>query len=67
MGMMWGERIEGGYKPSLIYRFFKPKNITGNEINGLGESEKRRPTPIYHWFGMLKVPFNRVWWLLIAS
>lgn len=65
MGILWGRKVEGGYKPSLIYRFFKPKNITGNEINGLGEAEFRRPTPIYHWFGMLKVPFNRVWWQLI--
>ena len=66
MGIMWGERVEGGYKPSLIYRLFKPKDITGNEINGLGETEKRRPTPIYHWFGIIKVPFNRVWWQLIT-
>ena len=66
MGVMWGERVDGGYKSSLVYRFFKPKDITGNEINGLGESVKRRPTPIYHWFGILKLPFNRVWWQLIA-
>ena len=62
MGVMWGERVDGGYKPSLVYRLFKPRDITGNEINGVGEPEKRRPTPIYHWFGVLKVPFNRVWW-----
>ena len=66
MGIMWGETVEGGYKPSLIYRLCKPKDITGNEINGLGETEKRRPTPIYHWFGIIKVPFNRVWWQLIT-
>ena len=66
MGVMWGETIEGVYKPSLVYRLFKPRDITGNEINGLCETVKRRPTPIYHWFGMLKIPFNRVWWLLPA-
>ncbi len=66
MGLLWGTKVEYGYKPSLVYRFFKPKGITGNEINGLGETAIRRPTPIYHWFGLLKVPFNRVWWLLIA-
>ena len=63
---MWGEIVSDGYKPSLIYRLFKPRNITGNEINGLGETEKRRPTPIYHWFGILKIPFNRVWWQMIS-
>lgn len=66
MGMLWGEMHDGAYKPSLIYRLCCPRDITGNEINGLGETEKRRPTPIYHWFGILKLPFNRVWWLLIA-
>ncbi len=66
MGIMWGERVEGRYKPSLIYRLFKPKDITGSEINGLGETEKRCPTPICHWFGIIKVPFNRVWWQLIT-
>ena len=66
MGVMWGERVNGGYKPSLVYRLFKPRDITGNEINGVGEPEKRRPTPIYHWFGTLKLPFNRVWWQMIT-
>lgn len=66
MGVLWGEITEDGYKRSLVYRLFVPRNITGNQINGLGEREKRRPTPIYHWFGILKIPFNRVWWLLIV-
>ena len=38
MGLIRGEVVEGGYKPSAIYRILKPKNITGNEINGVGES-----------------------------
>ena len=67
MGFFRGEITEGGYKPSTIYRILKPKHITGNEINGLGESVFRRPTPIYHWFGKLKVPFNRVTPILIVS
>ncbi|MEM8496672.1 MAG: 4Fe-4S dicluster domain-containing protein [Pseudomonadota bacterium] len=66
MGILWGTVQKDGYRPSLIYRLFRPRNITGNEINGLGETELRRATPIYHWFGILKLPFNRVWWLLIA-
>ena len=57
MGFFTGEIVAGGYKPSTIHKLLIPK-ITGNEINGLGEKEFRRPTPIYHWFGKLKVPFN---------
>jgi epoxyqueuosine reductase len=67
MGLIRGEVVEGGYKPSFLYRILKPKNITGNEINGVGESKLRRPSPIYHWFGILKVPFNRVYPILMIS
>lgn len=66
MGFFWGEVTDQGYRPSLVHRLLIPRNITGNQINGLGEKEFRRPTPIYHWFGIQKLPFNRVWVMLIA-
>lgn len=66
MGVFWGEMAEDGYKSSLVHRLLIPRGITGNQINGLGETAFRRPTPIYHWFGILKLPFNRVWMMLIA-
>jgi ferredoxin len=47
MGLIWGKEKEGGYAPSLYHRRMKP-NISGNKINGHGEKEKRRPTPVYH-------------------
>ncbi|WP_420631880.1 4Fe-4S dicluster domain-containing protein [Candidatus Leptofilum sp.] len=47
MGIIWGKETEDGYAPSWWHRRMKPA-ITGNEINGLGEKEKRRPTPVYH-------------------
>jgi len=45
MGVWNGRLDEGRYSPSWIYRIFKP-GISGNDINGLGEKELRRPTPI---------------------
>lgn len=47
MGIIWGKETEGGYIPSWWHRRMKPAT-SGNQINGLGEREKRRPTPIYH-------------------
>ena len=47
MGIIWGKETEDGYRPSWWHRRMKP-TISGNEINGLGEREKRRPTPVYH-------------------
>ena len=29
MGVMWGETVEGVYKPSLVYRLFKPQGHHG--------------------------------------
>jgi epoxyqueuosine reductase len=66
MGFFWGELKDGQYQPSTIHKILLPK-ITGNEINGLGETSFRRPTPIYHWFGRLKVPFNPVNLVLLVS
>jgi len=47
MGLLYGEETENGYNPSLWHKFFTP-GITGNSLNGLGETKVRRPTPIYH-------------------
>ena len=57
MSFLRGEIVDGEYQPSTIHKLLIPK-ITGNEINGLGETEFRRPTPIYHWVGQLKLPFT---------
>jgi len=45
MGFFFGSKTETGYQPATIYAWFKPE-ISGNEINGLGEAEPRRPTPM---------------------
>ena len=47
MGILYGKETEDGYEPSLWHRWFKPK-VSGNTLNGLGEKEVRRPTPLYH-------------------
>ena len=47
MGILRGIESADGYQPSWLYRILKPKK-SGNAINGLGETEERRPTPIYH-------------------
>lgn len=68
MGFFKGEITEQGYVPPTVHRWLIPKDITGNEINGLGETRVRRPTPIYHWFRRLKkLPFNRVNIVLLLS
>lgn len=45
MGFWLGKQTEDGYQSPWIYRALKPK-VSGNDINGLGESEWRAPTPI---------------------
>lgn len=45
---------DGGFTPSIIHRLLAPR-ISGNVINGLGERERRRATPIYH-HAKLKIP-----------
>ena len=47
MGILYGKETEQGYEPSWWHRFFLPE-VSGNALNGLGESEVRRPTPAYH-------------------
>lgn len=66
MALFRGRILDGAYEPSLLHRLLKPA-ISGNAVNGLGEAAFRRPTPVYHWFGKLKVPFNRVWLILLAG
>jgi Pyruvate/2-oxoacid:ferredoxin oxidoreductase delta subunit len=54
--LFWGRKTESGYQPSKLHQWLSP-NITGNEHNGLGETEKRRPKPIYHQVD-LRTPFQ---------
>lgn len=46
-GWLRGTEDERGYRPSLFHRWFRGR-ISGNEINGLGETKRRRPQPVYH-------------------
>lgn len=47
MGLLFGKETDGGYVPSLWHRWCRPA-VSGNVLNGLGETEVRRPTPAYH-------------------
>ena len=47
MGLLYGRETADGYEPSLWHRWFKPE-VSGNTLNGLGETSVRRPTRIYH-------------------
>ena len=64
MGIIYGELDDSGYKVSLLHRIFKP-GVSGNEINGLGETKKRRPRPIYHWIFQRVTPHTLVNSILI--
>jgi len=60
MGFWIGELKEDGYEPPLIYKWLLPKR-SGNEINGLGETEKRRPTPIlWHRLKFIEMKLNQL-------
>jgi epoxyqueuosine reductase len=48
MGIFRGQLTGDGYQPPFIHRLLSPR-VSGNTINGLGESEPRRPRRIYHW------------------
>lgn len=50
LGLFKGRVVERRYRPPLLHRFLNPRRITGNAINGLGETAFRRPRPIYHTF-----------------
>lgn len=58
-GLFWGTWTADGYKPPLLHKWLKPKDITGNAINGMGESEFRRPVSVYH-APHLSTPFRAV-------
>ncbi len=58
MGWFRGRELGGGgFEPPLIHRWLRPK-ISGNTINGVGETERRRPRQIYH--ATTKAPWNAV-------
>jgi Pyruvate/2-oxoacid:ferredoxin oxidoreductase delta subunit len=63
LGFLLGRRSANGYRPSLMHRLLRPR-ISGNTINGLGETAQRRPSPIYHW-AELAFPHKRIWWLFL--
>ena len=50
-------REDGSFTPSRMYQWLRPR-ISGNEINGVGETEQRRPTPVYHYV-WVKHPWRR--------
>ncbi|CAA0102953.1 3-chloro-4-hydroxyphenylacetate reductive dehalogenase [BD1-7 clade bacterium] len=56
MGFWIGEQHDDGYCPPTIYRWLTPKR-SGNSINGLGETDKRRPTPIL-WHRLKHIEFK---------
>lgn len=47
MGILYGNETKEGYEPSWLHKVLQPET-SGNEINGLGESIQRQPTPVYH-------------------
>lgn len=47
MGIVYGYETADGYEPSLLHRWLKPR-LSGNAINGVGETAKRRARPIFH-------------------
>jgi len=66
LGILLGRRTAAGYRPSLMHRMLKPR-ISGNALNGLGETARRRATPIYHW-AELSFPHKRIWrWFLLLE
>lgn len=51
MGLFTSKRqSDGGFTPPLLHRLLKPP-VSGNTINGVGETRRRRPTPLYHHQG----------------
>ena len=58
MGILTSRRRDdGGFEPSRLYNWLRPSE-SGNTINGLGESDVRRPTPVYHYI-WVKHPWRR--------
>ncbi len=48
MGLFTPERSDTGYTPSKFHQWLWPRKVSGNDLNGLGETEHRRPTQPYH-------------------
>lgn len=72
MNLFLGRETDNGYEPPLIHHWLKPK-ISGNVINGLGETEERLPTPVYHrndkkhpWFALQILFYIRQAWDFIV-
>ena len=64
MGFIIGRETEEGYEPSLMFRLLRPK-VSGNTINGRGETVDRLPKPVYH--RMEKHPWRAVQLSFYAS
>jgi Pyruvate/2-oxoacid:ferredoxin oxidoreductase delta subunit len=48
MGFWCGEKTEHGYQASWLERCVSPR-VSGNCVNGLGENQSRRASPVYHF------------------
>ena len=73
MGILFGHETNDGYQPSWLHNYLKPE-ISGNEINGLGETEKRQATPVYHrrshkhpWLWIQESFYGRQFWDIIQG
>lgn len=73
MGLLYGKETKVGYQPSLLHELLKP-TISGNSINGLGETTVRQATPVYHrrkhfhpWFWVQESFYARQYWDLIQG
>ena len=47
MGLFRGVETKPGYRPSYFHRLFR-RRTSGSAINGLGKSQRRWPSPVYH-------------------
>ena len=68
MGFFKGEVTDEGFEPSTIHRWLAPK-VSGNDVNGLGEQQVRRPKKIYHFAtSTTRFPFFwlNVWFIIQA-
>jgi epoxyqueuosine reductase len=46
MGFFTGEFTKDGYRPSTLFTWLRP-DVSGNDLNGLGETEPRRYIPLH--------------------
>ncbi len=60
MGLFWGKKTANGYTPSRLHQWLKP-SIAGNIYNGVGETEQRRPKPLYHQLDMSRTATPFAW------